>query len=274
MLFVRFPRAFGQLGALSGLRSYQTTWSRPEPAIRGSGLIRGTPSAMAEPAIRRSNGSRSVGRARASITCLRSRGQEEKCRITLDRVAPFVERGSQADRPAFLELSHLEEADRGHGNPDPTRFGTTDEATELSAEGLLNAAQVEDQRRRIEAPVSRTAWTGRALQTRAATLEPHGELVPELSDGLKDLVGSAEQPDAAAQTCKGPSRASRFRRRRRVRRQPGDWPSAARQHDHLTGAAHLVGDSAEVAARVDDRNALRHLNTGSVHFDFRPPQRG
>src|SRR5438477_4747717 len=107
MLFVRFPRAFGQLGALSGLRSYQTTWSRPEPAIRGSGLIRGTPSAMAEPAIRRSNGSRSVGRARASITCLRSRGQEEKCRITLDRVAPFVERGSQADRPAFLKLSHL-----------------------------------------------------------------------------------------------------------------------------------------------------------------------
>src|SRR5205814_602661 len=77
-------------------------------------------------------------------------GQEEKCRITLDRVAPFVKRGSQADPPAFLELSHLEKADRGHGNPDPTRFGTTDEATGLSAESLLNAAQVEDQRRRIE----------------------------------------------------------------------------------------------------------------------------
>jgi len=77
-------------------------------------------------------------------------GQEEKCRITLDRVAPFVERGSQADPPAFLELSHLEKADRGHGNPDPTRFGTTDEAAGLSTEGLLDAAQVEDQRRRVE----------------------------------------------------------------------------------------------------------------------------
>ena len=108
----------------------------------------------------------------------------------------------------------------------------------------------------------------------AATLEAHGELVPELSDGLKELVGSAEQLDAAAQTGKRPFRPSRFRRRGWMRRQPGDWPSAARQHDRLTGAAHLVGDSAEVAARVDDRNALHHLNTGSVHFDFRPPQRG
>ena len=62
----------------------------------------------------------------------------------------------------------------------------------------------------------------------AATLEAHGELVPELSDGLKELVGSAEQLDAAAQTCKGPFRPNRFRRRRRMRRQPGDWPSAAR----------------------------------------------
>src|SRR5213596_3791146 len=77
-------------------------------------------------------------------------GQEEKCRITLDRVAPFVERGPQADPPAFLEPSHVEKADRGHGNPDPTRFGTTDEATGFSTEGLVNAAQVEDQRRRVE----------------------------------------------------------------------------------------------------------------------------
>jgi len=85
--------------------------------------------------------------------------------------------------------------------------------------------------------------------------------VPELSDGLKELVGSAEQLDAAAQTGKRPFRPSRFRRRRWMRRQAGDWPSAARQHDRLTGAAHLVGDSAEVAPRVDDRNALHHLNT-------------
>ena len=202
-------------------------------------------------------------------------GQEEKCRITLDRVAPFVERGSQADPPAFLEPSHLEKADRGHGNPDPTRFGTTDEATGLSTEGLPNTAQVEDQRRRVENGTGLTHGVdGESAPNERCDARGSRRLVPELSDGLKELVWRAEQLDAAAQTCKGPFHPSRFGRRRRMRRQADDWPSAARQHDHLTGAAHLVGDSAEVAARVDDRNALRHLNTGSVHFDFRPPQRG
>ena len=202
-------------------------------------------------------------------------GQEEKCRITLDRVAPFVERGPQADPPAFLEPSHVEKADRGHGNPDPTRFGTTDEAAGLSTEGLLNAAQVEDQRRRVEngtglthgvdgesAPNERCDARG-SRRTRAGALG--------WSEGARRECRAAGRCRADLQ---GPFRPSRFRRRRQMRRQPGDWPSAARQHDRLTGAAHLVGDSAEVAARVDDRNALHHLNTGSVHFDFRPPQRG
>jgi hypothetical protein len=77
-------------------------------------------------------------------------GQEEKRRITFDCIAQFIERALKADPAAFLELCNLEETNRGHGNSHPTRLGTTEEATGLSAEGLLSAAQVEDQGRRVE----------------------------------------------------------------------------------------------------------------------------
>src|SRR5436190_1393217 len=124
--------------------------------------------------------------------------------------------------PGLLEDGVAEGADYAPTKPpgaDPTRLGTTDEATGLSTEGLPNTAQVEDQRRRVENGTGLTHGVdGESAPNERCDARGSRRLVPELSDGLKELVWRAEQLDAAAQTCKGPFHPSRFCRRRRMRR--------------------------------------------------------